>query len=120
MQFAVPAGGSKDGPARRPPFLIAAACVGCRSVGGRPIVSATSEIPEDFPLRIATLKEMTGLSWNQFCEVVGVTPKRMRKWRSGTEPNGGGLMGIVILAAQVSGGLDVVMGEGFTTSLLEG
>ena len=107
------------GPARRRRFCLPAAGVGDLSIDGRPVVYATAEIPDDFPLRLCRLKEMTELNWSQFCEILGVSAKQMRRWRTGTEPSGGALMAIMVVAVQVSGGLDVVMGEGFAAALPE-
>ena len=100
-------------------FLPPASCTGGLRVNGRLMVYSTAELPEDFPLRLCCLKEVTGLSWNQLCDVLGVGSKQMRRWRKGIEPCGGAMMAIFWVASQVPGGLDLVMGEGFVASLPE-
>ena len=86
-------------------------------VNGRRLECGTGELPGDFPQRLRRLKELTGLSWNEFCEVIGSDGKQVLRWRQGTQPCGGALYSIVKVSAQVPGGLDLVMGQGFSESL---
>ena len=101
---------------RRWRFLPPASCSGGVRIDDRLLVYATAQLPVDFPQRLCRLKEMTGLSWNQLCDVLGVSSKQMRRWRKGIEPCGGAMLAIIWIASQVSGGLDVIMGEGFASS----
>ncbi len=86
-------------------------------VNGLRLVCGTGELPRDFPDRLRRLKELTGLSWNEFCELIGSDGKQMLRWRQGAQPCGGALYSIVKVSAQVPGGLDLLMGEGFSASL---
>ena len=88
-------------------FLPPASCTGGLRVNGRLMVYSTSELPEDLALRLRCLKEVTGLSWNQLCDVLGVDSKQIRRWRKGIEPCGGAIMAIFWVASQVPGGLDM-------------
>ena len=97
-------------------FLPPASCSGGLRIEDRLLVYATAQLPADFPQRLCRLKEMTGLSWNQFCDALGVSSKQMRRWRKGIEPCGGAMLAIILVASQVSGGLDVIMGDGFASS----
>ena len=83
---------------------------------GRPLMYQEGMLPEDFVLRLHLLRNATGLSWNRFAEALGVDPKQVLRWKRGTEPCGGAMLSIVGLAAQVPGGIDLIMGKGFLTS----
>ena len=87
--------------------------LGVVTMGDRLLVCANSELPADFPLRLCRLKELTGLSWNEFAEVIGCDVKQVLRWRQGAEPDGGAMLGIVWIASQVPGGLNVLMGAEF-------
>ena len=93
--------------------------LGVVDVNGRRLICAAGEMPRDFPLRLCRLKEVTGLSWNEFADVVGSDGKQVLRWRQGAQPRGGALYSIVQVSGQVPGGLDLVMGEGFQASLAE-
>ena len=58
-------------------------------VNGLRLVCGSGELPDDFPDRLSRLKELTGLSWNEFCEVIGYDGKQMLRWRRGAQPCGG-------------------------------
>ena len=88
-------------------------------VNGRRLVCGTGELPGDFPDRLCRLKEHIDLSWNGFCEVIGSDGKQVLRWRQGAQPRGGAVYSIIQVSAQVPGGLDLVMGEGFQASLAE-
>lgn len=70
-----------------------------------------SLLPEDFPDRLTTLKELTGLSWEGMSDCLGVDPRQLRYWRDGGCPNGGAMLALVALAARVPGGLSVLLDE---------
>ena len=64
--------------------------------------------PEDFGGRLERLKEMTGLSWQEFAELLGVTQRGLLKWRRGGPPSGAYLWAILDLASGVLGGFDLM------------
>lgn len=66
-------------------------------------------LPEDFPARLAALKELTGLSWEGMANAMGVDSRQLHRWRKGTAPNGEAMLALVRLATQVSGGLDTLL-----------
>ena len=65
--------------------------------------------PEDFGERLEGLKDLSGLSWGEFAERVGVTERGMLKWRRGGPPSGAYLWSIIELARDVPGGYDLIM-----------
>ena len=65
--------------------------------------------PEDFPQRLERLKEMAGLSWREFAELIGVTDRGALKWRRGGRPSGANCLAILELARDVPGGYDLMM-----------
>ena len=70
-------------------------------------------LPEDFPERLVRLKEASGLTWAGMARAIGVDPQQLREWRKGAQPSGGAYHSLVRFAAQVPGGLAILMGEGF-------
>ena len=86
-------------------------------IAGRPVPYGSGVLPEDFIERLHLLKEATGLTWNGFAEALGVDPKQVFRWRQGAEPCGGAMRSLVCLAGSVPGGLDIVMEDGFLSSL---
>ena len=94
-----------------------ASCSGGLGVNDRLPVYGTAQLPEELPQRLCRLKALTGLSWNQLCDVLGVSSKQIRRWRNGIEPCGWAMPAITWVASQVPGGLGVVVGEGFVMSL---
>ena len=68
-------------------------------------------LPEDFPERLAALKKLTGLSWEGMAAAMGVDSRQLHRWRKGTAPNGEAMLALVRLAAQVAGGLEVLLDE---------
>ena len=89
------------------------------AVRGRLVPYETADLPDDFVQRLHRLKELTGLTWNAFSDLLGVDPKQMLRWRDGTEPCGGAYRSLVRVARWVPGGLDLIVGEDFLASLLE-
>ena len=59
------------------------------AVRGRLVPYETADLPDDFVQRLHLFKELTGLTWNAFSDLLGVDPKQMLRWRDGTEPCGG-------------------------------
>ena len=64
-----------------------------------------SLLPEDFPARLSSLKEITGLTWEGMSVCLGVDPRQLKYWRDGGWPNGGAMLALVALATRVPGGL---------------
>ena len=69
----------------------------------------TPPFPEDFGIRLERLKEMTGLSWAEFAELLGVTQRGLLKWRRGGPPSGAYLWAILDLASGVPGGFELML-----------
>lgn len=74
-------------------------------------------LPDDFPERLDRLRRACNFTWNGLADALGVDRKQVLRWKDGTEPCGGAMLSIIRLAAVVSGGLDIIMGEGFLASL---
>lgn len=85
------------------------------TVRGRRVLFGDPLLPDDFPARLGRLKEISGLSWNDLADLLGVESRQLRRWRRGIEPCGGAMRSIVWVAAQIPGGIDIVMGEGFSS-----
>ena len=68
-------------------------------------------LPPDFPERLRTLKEMSGLSWERMAVAMGVDSRQLHRWRRGTAPSGEGMLSLVRLATRVPGGLAVLLDE---------
>ena len=85
------------------------------TVRGCRVAYGDARLPEDFPARLARLKELSGLSWNSLADLLGVDSRQLRRWRRGIEPCGGAMRSIVWVSAQIPGGIDAVMGEGFSS-----
>ena len=65
--------------------------------------------PEDFGQRLEGLKDMTGLSWGEFAELLGVTERGLLKWRRGGPPSGAYFWAIMEVARGVPGGFDLML-----------
>ena len=65
--------------------------------------------PDDFGERLEGLKEMVGVSWGEFAELLGVTQRGMLKWRRGGPPSGAYFWAIVELARDVPGGIELIL-----------
>lgn len=84
------------------------------NVGGRLLPLETAVFPEDFPDRLQRLKEVSGLSWTAFAQVIGVDLKQLRRWlRKGVEPSGGPMIALFRFAALIPDGGEILLGEGF-------
>lgn len=69
-------------------------------------------MPEDFPRRLAALKELTGLTWDGMANALGVDPRQLLRWRKqDDEPNGGAMLSLARLAGRVPGGLALLLSE---------
>ena len=60
--------------------------------------------PKDFGERLERLRELAGLSWEEFAERLGVNDGRVMEWRKGSIPSGGEVWHIMHLASTVPGG----------------
>ena len=77
-------------------------------------------LPEDFPERLTTLKELADLTWEGMACWLGVDPKQLQQWRNGGWPNGGAMLAIVDFATRVPGGLAVLLGCDLLVIRLDG
>ncbi|MDE2837029.1 MAG: helix-turn-helix transcriptional regulator [Chloroflexota bacterium] len=66
-------------------------------------------LPEGFSDDLRILKEASGLTWNELADVLGVDPRQLHRWRCGTKPSGDGLYALLQLAAQVPGGVQLIV-----------
>ena len=82
-------------------------------IGGQPLPYLSGDLPPDFPERLIRLKEASGLTWEEFADVLGVELKQVLRWQNGTEPCGGAYHCLVLLANRIPGGPDILMGEDF-------
>ncbi len=70
-------------------------------------------LPEDFPERLAAIKEISGLSWEGMAACIGVDGRQVRRWRRGCWPGGGAMLSLVRLASRLPGGLDLLLKDDF-------
>ena len=69
-------------------------------------------MPEDFPRKLAALKELTGLTWEGMADALGVDPRQLLRWRNKDgEPNAGATLSLARLAVRVPGGLALLLDE---------
>ena len=88
-------------------------------IDGRLVPHGDGELPDDFGERLVRLKEVSGLTWVEFAEVLGVELKQVLRWAQGTKPSGGAYHCLVRLAPWIPGGLDILMGDDFLAPLKE-
>ena len=53
--------------------------------------------PDEFPKRLERLKDLAGVSWEELAEILGVSHRRMMRWRRGGKPSGGGFWAVFVL-----------------------
>lgn len=70
-----------------------------------------AQLPGDFGERLTGLKRRGGLTWEEMAEALGVDNRQLLRWRRGACPNGGSMLSLIRLAAQVPGGLDALLGD---------
>lgn len=75
-----------------------------RTLNNRP-----PSFPEDFGERLERLKELSGLSWGEFAQRLGVSQRGLAKWRNGGSPSGAYFWAIIKLAREVPDGYDLIM-----------
>lgn len=67
-------------------------------------------LPADFPRRLETLREATGLSRRGFARMLRTDPRLLRRWTNGTRPDAGHLYSLLSAAAGM-GMLHILMPE---------
>ncbi len=70
-------------------------------------------IPDDFSERLATIKEISGLSWEDMAVGIGGDSRQMLRWRRGCWPGGGAMLSLVRLASRLPGGLNILLKDDF-------
>lgn len=66
-------------------------------------------LPEGFSDDLRSLKEASGLTWDEFADCLGVDPRQLQRWRDGTKPSGDGLYALLQFATQVPGGVQMIL-----------
>ena len=67
-----------------------------------PDYPAMTSFPDDFPLRLERFKEASGMSWRTLARRMGVEPRDLRRWRSGTRPSAQHLFALLHVASSLS------------------
>ena len=83
------------------------------AVEERTLHTESGVLAEGLPQRLERLKDTSGLSWRGLARALGVDSKQLLRWRKGVEPCGGAMFAIFRFAARTSGGLGILLGEGF-------
>ena len=65
--------------------------------------------PGDFPQRLKRLGNLAAFSWGESAERLGVSRRRMMRWRHGGKPSGAGLMAVMEVAVATADGWDVIL-----------
>ena len=60
-----------------------------------------SRFPEDFPRRLESFKEASGLTWRGLARELRVDIRQIKRWRKGTRPDSGNLVALFSLAASM-------------------
>ncbi len=89
-------------------------------IAGRAVPCGSGRLAGDFPQRLDRLKELSGLTWEELAEALGVDCKRVLSWRRGIEPRGGAYHALLEFASRIPGGLAILMGEPFVVRVREG
>ena len=88
--------------------------------GDGALIQQGGVLPKDFPERLERLKQASGLSWGALARAIGVDRKQLMRWRNkGVEPCGGAMHAIFRFAAQMPGGLEILIGDGLQMSLID-
>ena len=66
---------------------------------------------DDLPERLERFREVAGLSWRELAVRLGVTDRRVAAWRKGRVPSGEAMYGLLLLSAEVPGGLEALYPE---------
>ena len=69
-------------------------------------------MPEDFPDRLTTLRDLFDLNWEEMAAAMGVDPRQLLRWRQERgAPNGGAMLSLVRLAIRSPQGLGELLDE---------
>lgn len=60
-----------------------------------------SHFPEDFPERLESFREATGLSYRGLARLLRVSARNVWRWKAGTKPDPGHLFALFSLAAEL-------------------
>lgn len=77
-----------------------------------------AQLPGDFPERLLAIKQRGDLTWDEMADALGVDTRQLLRWRRGACPNGGAMLSLVRLAAQVPGGMSELIGDKLTSRQL--
>ncbi len=78
-----------------------------------------NHLPDDFPERLARLRELAGLTWSGFARAIGVDYRQMYKWRKhGVEPSGAAMDRLYKFASLLHGGLAILLGREYQMTFL--
>ena len=66
------------------------------------------DLPEDFPERLESFREVSGLSWGELAACLDVDHERVSSWRRGVMPRDLALPRLMRLAQRVPGGMDAL------------
>ena len=79
----------------------------------------SARLPPDFPERLLALKRRAGLTWDEMAWALGVDTRQLMRWRRGAAPNGGAMLALVRLVAQIPDGIFDLFGDDFVITLSE-
>ena len=65
--------------------------------------------PEDFPVHLGRLEDLSGISLDEFASALGLPEERPREWRSSVVPNADEMWGLIQWACRLPGGLSVLL-----------
>lgn len=71
--------------------------------------SEVTFLPEGFCDDLRSLKEASGLTWEELADCLGVDTRQLQRWRCGTKPSGDGLYALLQFAAQLPGGVQMIV-----------
>ena len=66
------------------------------------------DLPVDFPQRLESFREVSGLSWGELAACLGVDHGRVQSWRRGVMPRDMVMPNLMRLAQRVPGGMDAL------------
>ena len=76
------------------------------------LVTGREDLVEDFPSRLVALIDLLGMTDAQFAERIDMHPAHLWRYKTGQHiPSGPILLRMFQLAAQVEGGVDVLIGR---------
>ena len=78
------------------------------NTGADEMSGESEEFPVDFPERLESFRQLTGMSWGELAACLGVQYERVMAWRRGAEPRGAALLDLMRLARRVPGGMDAL------------